>query len=336
LPAAHYSLIVVVIAAFALVFPVPEKQVRDSALAAIRSSSEIAVLGPSVVRHTSVCDRDARKMPRMLADASDRSVVDLSYPGQPITAALYVAALEAAYGRATDIVVLTTYDGFVEWPTLPYREMIFFRLLNGSFGAPIDFGWSGAWDGLLDRPTPVEQGFAYDGVVYPDARGIHAKWFEAEKARQTCPETITHDWRYLRAYTWFRGVQADPHPAMLPLMARLNDYARKRGKSLHVVMLPVNYGLLAGFNPDWATKIEERELRRRDDLRRLGISVLDLTLLLSADQFSTVWCACTHFNESGRRKVVEAISRHLSAPRQAIGAILAEDDAVNERAPRPN
>jgi hypothetical protein len=123
---------------------------------------------------------------------------------------------------------------------------------------------------------------------------------------------------------------------MPSLVARVNAHANKKGKRLHVVMLPVNYELLAGFDQSWATRVKHQERRRREDLMRLGVSVLDLTHLLSADQFSTLWCACTHFNESGRRKVVEAISRHLSAPRQAIGAILAEDDAVNERAPRPN
>jgi hypothetical protein len=276
----------------------------------------------------------------MLADASDRSVVDLSYAGQPITVSLYLAALEATYGRATDIVIITTSGGFrgsfAGWPTVPYRETIFFGLVNPSFGVPIDFRWPGIWDGLLDRPEPSQLGFEYDGVVYPDQRAINAKWLEAEKARQTCPEAITHDWEFLKAYTWRTGVQPESHPAMPSLVARVNAYANKKGKRLHVVMLPVNYELLAGFDQSWATRVKHQERRRREDLMRLGVSVLDLTHLLSADQFSTLWCACTHFNESGRRKVVEAISRHLSAPRQGVGAILAEDDAVNERAPRPN
>lgn len=329
-PAGWYVAIVIVVGVIAVILPNPSRAVRVSALAAIGSSSDIAVLGPSVVRHTSICDRDSRQLPDMLADSSGGTVTDLSYPGEPFTVAVYLAALEATYGRSTDIVLVTTYDGFVEWPTLPYRETLFFALLNPSFGAPIDLGWAGAWQGLLDRPHASNLGFEYDGVVYPNQRGIHAKWFEAEKAQQTCPETVTHDWTYLKAYTWFLRIQSEPHPAMLSIVAALNAHVSARGKTLHVVMLPVNYELLGGFDPSWPTLVRERERWKREALTRLGIKVLDLSELSPAEDFSTVWCACTHFNETGRRKVAEAIARHLSSPAPAEATAIAKERATGE------
>jgi hypothetical protein len=103
------------------------------------------------------------------------------------------------------------------------------------------------------------------------------------------------------------------------MLADLSAHIRAKGKALHVVMLPVNYDLLAGFDQDWATTIRDRQVHKIRELRKLGVSVLDLSDLVSADQFSTVWCACTHLNEVGRHKVAEAISESLSVPREAPG-----------------
>jgi hypothetical protein len=336
LPVWRYTAVVLVIAAFALLAPIPSGSVRQAALSAARSSESIAILGPSVIRHTSVCDSDQSNLAEMLADASDRSVIDLSYPGQPLLKAAYLAAFEASYGRSTDIVLTMTYDSLDDWPTLPYRELIFFQLANPSFAAAIDLRTPDTWQGLLGRPTPLDLGFEYEGTAYPDQRGIHAKWFEAEKAQSTCPETTTHDWQYLKAYTWFRWVQPDPDPAAVPIITNLDSYLRAKGKTLHVVMLPVNYKLLADFDRNWATTIRDRQWRKFQELRQRGLSVLDLSNLLSANEFSTVWCACTHFNEVGRRRVADAISKFLSLPLDVDDTDVAMETSADLSARRPD
>jgi hypothetical protein len=329
LSAWRYAAVVLVIGAFSLVAPIPSGTVRQASLTAVRSSSSIAILGPSVVRHTSACDRDHRNLAEMLAASSDRSVNDLSYPGQPLTEAVHLAALEATYGRSTDVVLTVAYDGLSGWPTIPYRDTIFFRLVNPSFALPIDVRMPGAWEGFLDRPRPAELGFEYEGTIYPDQSGIHAKWFEAEKALATCPETITHDWRYLKAYTWLIWVRPQPTPTLVPMLADLDAHLRAKSKKLHVVMLPVNYQVLASFDPNWATVIRERQAREIRKLRRRGVSVLNLSDLVSSDAFSTVWCACTHLNEIGRRKVAEAISQSLSAPSEASETVVVMENSAS-------
>src|SRR5262245_22054316 len=95
LSAWRYAAVVLVIGAISLVAPIPSGAVRQASLAAARSSSGIVILGPSVVRHTSVCDSDHRNLAEMLAASSERSVNDLSYPGQPLMEAVHLAALEA-------------------------------------------------------------------------------------------------------------------------------------------------------------------------------------------------------------------------------------------------
>src|SRR5262245_34006501 len=58
-----------------------------------RGLGQVAIIGNSVVRHVSKCDKDRRTIPEMVGDLTGHRVLDLSGPGQSMAETLNYAGL---------------------------------------------------------------------------------------------------------------------------------------------------------------------------------------------------------------------------------------------------
>ncbi|GAA0313711.1 hypothetical protein GCM10009087_25070 [Sphingomonas oligophenolica] len=276
------------------------------------TSARIAVLGPSTIDNFSICDRDRRTIPQMMADDSGAGVADISSGGQQVRDAVNLAALAARRPSITDVVLAISPASIDEPTTPPYRKAVLYRMLAPSFNGAAFATVQDLWQGLSDQPLRGQRAFTVAGRRHGDYAAVSAVKFAREYRLQGCPEPATHDVLFTHDYYWWMYVAEGSNSALPRLLARLDGDVRRQGKRLHVVLLPANMELIGRLDPRWPRIVMDRNRRFAATLRHLGIDLLDLSDQLPDAQFMQRWCACTHLAETGRRHVALAIDAHLA------------------------
>ena len=123
-----------------------------------------------------------------------------------------------------------------------------------------------------------------------------------------------------RAYYWWTHVATEPNPRLIDMMADLRDEVARRGRRLHLVLLPTNFDLLGELDRSWPGPVRRRHADWLAAAAARGLDVLDLSDLLPSDRFSTRWCACAHLDGEGRAAVAARIARFMDEPRMAAAA----------------
>lgn len=280
---------------------------------ATHTTGSITLVGSSTLTFVSACDTDRRNVSEMLADVTHRSVVDLSFGGQTISRSVNVANINSRYGHPQDIVLTVGITELDQRVTPPALELAVYTILAPFLPNVIDSDPLNFAMGLAKQPAPHELGFSFEGVSYPDYRGVIAKWFPMEKEKQTCPETTTHDPVFNKAYYWWNYVAENTRYDLLDMIADLNDAVTQRHQKLHVVLAPINYELIDQLDPTWRTNIDDRRHKFVDYLTARHVEVLDSEDGLQSDDFGTRWCACGHLMGKGRMKLVSSIAVALSS-----------------------
>jgi hypothetical protein len=311
-PAAFCAvLLAVALILFAIPYPPPGDAKRLVQIE--RTDARIAIVGPSTIFYTSICDQDTRTVPQMLSDYTGLKVLDMSVGGQPLIDSVDLSALASRSGTITDIVLPIAYPQIDDWSTPPYRKMLFFKAAVPGFSVHAAPDFEAFWSGITGKPRRLENGFTFEGTTYPDYRGLTAK-FQTEKDAMRCPEPFTHDLRFTRAYYWWTHIANGTGAQFYDLIGDLGRGLAARGKRLHVVVLPTNRDILASLQPEWPAQVAARQKALVDGLSARGLDVLDLSGQFRAAEFSGQWCACTHLSESGRRHLTQAIAARIGAP----------------------
>jgi hypothetical protein len=302
----------VAVALFLLPFPSRGQLKRLTFIAMTRA--RIVIVGPSTFDYVSICDQDKRTVPDMLAKRTGLSVLDLSVGGQPLTDSINLAAASGNAASISDIVLPLLIPQIDDWTTPPYRELVVYKAVSPRFEVFAADSLAEFWQGLTEKPSRLEQGYSFDGKVYPDYRVLAAGVFAREKDLMTCPETVTHDAEFLRSYLWWTHVAATRNQSLFGLVANLKADLTERGKRLHVVLLPANLELIGQISPAWRPIVEDKQRRLIAGLANVGVGVVDLSNLFPSSEFSSQWCACTHLSQSGRLHLARAIAQDIQSP----------------------
>src|ERR1700722_36539 len=81
----RFTCLTVLVAATVFLFPISSRRDLDLFWTASRSSADVAILGNSVVDHSSKCDAAKDTIPALVATSMAARTVDLSNPGQTMT-----------------------------------------------------------------------------------------------------------------------------------------------------------------------------------------------------------------------------------------------------------
>ncbi|MGH6812310.1 MAG: hypothetical protein ACREDM_08200 [Methylocella sp.] len=291
--------------------PWPSISLARHVIGVVRSPADVALVGASTIDHVSDCDQDRRNLAVMLGDTAGRNVLDLSDGGQPLWRSINLAALAGRYGHAKDVVLPIEFEGLDVPSVPPYRELLLYKLFNVGFSVFRSESVESFWTGISGQPQMHDRGFTFEGVTYPDYRGISAKWFAREMRAWVCPEQTTVDPAFVRAYYWWLYIAQQTNFHLLDMVGELSAYLVSHQRQLHVVILPTNFELIGQLDASWVAALRSRQDAIAQRLRDQNVDVLNLSESLDSDDFSTRWCACTHFTETGRKKVVAAISEML-------------------------
>jgi hypothetical protein len=270
----------------------------------------IAVFGNSVIDALSRCDRDRRTLLEMIADASSRHSIDLSYGGQTISEELNLSSAALRAPGIDELVVFISTTSLADYDAIDLRSALFFRL----FGTPLfsnDFlarlSRGVGLTGVVHRFEPFE----YKGRSYPDYDGVKNRYFVKERQYTACPERQGEDLGFIEAY-YYRNL-AEPNiwqQNVIDLSILAKD-ALDRRKRLVFVLSPINFGDMEALDPELAKAAR----RRRDQVLALAdannISIIDATEVAQADDFADRYCACGHLNERGRAALIDAIKEKI-------------------------
>lgn len=276
-------------------------------LSALRTQAPIVVVGNSVIRGRSICDQDLRTIPAMLAEVAGAEVLDLSKGGQTLEQSANLAAVALRNPRVARVVVALSPFAFADHGGLGLQEALMFRTVNPALeAAPL--APRIVQGTLLSGAPPVSrQAFHYKGVDYPDYEGVKRTFFGAEKQAMRCPESDGANARFVEAFHAFNYVQLPVDAAAVSLLASLNALAAPQRSRLSFTMLPVDYELMARFDPDLAAAARSRTAALLARLRAQGIDVLDLSAAAPNEAFADRWCACGHLNAAGRLRVAQGL-----------------------------
>lgn len=297
---------------FALPIP-PTEQVKWLAEAA-EANGQIAIIGPSTIDVVSQCDSDKRTVVEMLRDTVGKKVSDLSSGQEQISDAINLAAAAGNSQSITDVVLAIAFSQVDEWTTPPYRMIAAFKATNPDLDV---FSAANAQDLLagLSSATPrIQQAYEFEGKKYPPYPIISAREFSREKKLAGCPEVVTHDPEFMKSYYWWTHVQPTENTALYPLVASLDRTLARKGRKLHIVLLPTNYDLIAKLDATWPAAIRKKEAKLVDGLRSQGLKVTDLSGEFRESEFITPWCGCIHLSAAGRAHLVRAIAADIAAP----------------------
>ena len=305
------GLLVILVLAFAVFLaPVPTDQHMVEKLARlaptfVRGPRQLAVVGNSVIDHVSKCDTDTRTVAQLLR--TDGPVLDMSYGGQTFEESLSLGALALKSKSVSDIVFFVSTTGLSDHDSLDLQTSLFFRLADGAFdafnpAARLERG-VGLAAAQMDRMEP----FAYGGTTYPDYNGIKARFFDREQRHVTCPESAAVDATFVEAYNWKQLAEPTPWMPHLDDLARLEELAERRGKTLTVVLLPIDFPDIARMRPDVQTQIRRNVETFKSIMRDHRIAMLDASDILRDGQFADRYCACGHLDESGRRSLADFV-----------------------------
>lgn len=308
---------IVAIAITVMLFPLPTPGFLAARTITIAKSASardkaIAIVGNSVVDHVSACDKDRRDLPAMLAEATGRPTIDLSYGGQNIAESLSIGALALRSPGVERLVVFVSLVGLADRDAIDLQSALFFRATGQDLAATDPVARLGRGVMVIPHTQARLDGFVYEGVSYPDYNGIKARYLTAERNAMKCPETLGRNLQFIEAYYW----QAFAHyPVWEPNVAdlvRLSAMAKEAGKPISIVLLPIDLPDMNRLNPTIAKVAAERRDRLLAALRQAGVEPIDATETVGAEGFADRYCACGHLNEQGRAALIAAMARTVS------------------------
>jgi hypothetical protein len=284
----------------------------------------IAISGNSVLTHASRCDPKAATVAELLAsDHMARPVLDMSFGGQVLDETVHYAALALRRAQITDVVAMISLFSLNDWNPLDLRRLILFKAIDPAESVQsVGDRFRSAFTLEANTP-PALAAFDYRGQHYPSYDEIKARYFAAEKDRMPCPEDDGGDRNFIEAYynhSYLGGPILEQNLAMLQGLGR---DAAARGKRLHIVLLPIDYGLIESMQGDMADQIRQRAATVVTRLQQEGLSVVDLSGQVASSNFADRWCACGHLLLQGREQVSAATADALTAPKAAMRDISA-------------
>ena len=277
----------------------------------MKTRAPIAVVGSSTLVQLSPCDTDRRTVIESLADLTGHDVQDLSIGGQSLSESINLAAIAGLNSANRDVVLPLAHPYIDDWTTPPFHRLMFFKMMVPQFDVFRAASTTDFLEGFTNQPLKIEQSYTFEGHHYPDYRVLATGTFLNEKQNQTCPEMVTHDWDFSRSYYWWTHVAKQENPSLSPLIGDLADVLGRRGRRLHVVVLPTNLDLLGKFDPEWPKAVLKQQQDLIAELSKRSVDVIDLSQAFSGDEFTTQWCACIHFNQKGRLHLASAIAADL-------------------------
>jgi hypothetical protein len=308
-----YVLFILVIAALTFGAPVPQPKVLLSSERAFFGRSSLAISGSSLVNATSNCDRDSRNLAVMLGHNYGAPALDLSYGMQTLNESVNFAAMAIRNPHVQQIVVALPLTSFGGWDENDLHEYLFFRAVNPALPAEtlVERMRAGAFQG--GHIDPVLREFQYRGTRYPDYNGLKALYFARAKAAMGCPESDGGNVAFLEAYYDHQYVGLKLREENFGLIASLSQSARRSGKEVYVVMMPLDYELMKRLNPSIVDGARSQVAYVTGRLRLLDVDVVDISDTLSNSDFADRWCGCGHLQETGRSKVAAMIADALKA-----------------------
>jgi hypothetical protein len=281
-------------------------------LRAIRTDASIAVVGNSVVDHSSKCDRVSASIPELLSVYSGMRVVDLSSSGQLLEESSAYAGIVLRNSGVTTIVVLLSYASLADNWAPSLQRASFLDVLSVGKPFPLDAVVRGA-GGIRGRVLRAHEAFEYNGTKYPDYEGIKARYLETERAAMPCPENNGINRSFIEAYYYHLYHQAAPDDHNLAALVNLSTEARDHGKRVLIAIMPIDYELIDSLDLNKSLQLRQRVWQVVKTLRESGLEVIDSSATLPNDRFADRWCACGHLLLAGRSSVAQMLAPLLGS-----------------------
>jgi hypothetical protein len=265
---------------------------------AARNTQDVLIVGNSVIKTPSHCDDDPRSIAQMLAADLNQPVLDLSRGGMQLDQELALIKT-STLGRAGRQIVL---------PLAINDQLLASKVPTTGHDA-----WLMHMTGSVPRGEPAPPA-TYKGVWYGNYADYAAKYFPLEKAAAQCPElnvldTLFVEFMYWRNFAHQKDFSSDKQPWVKKFQS-----IQRSGNHLLVAIFPYNREMVRTyFGTAEADRIDAEVGQVVAYLRNEGIPTLDLSTKLASSDFTDLWCACGHLNQSGRRKVSQALADGIKA-----------------------
>jgi hypothetical protein len=309
------GLVAAALAVFAL--PIPFEyypSFKDSNLRrTLKPGSDTVIFGASTIDGKSHCDTDRRSIAAMASQSLGKTIINASYTGQAFEDSVQFAALAAKAPGIKTVVLTSIWGGLGEDRLLSLHNYVVFRELNPELKVAGPFHYFQKLSDLKGASAKVEQAFSFRGERYQGLDSFNRTLFVKESAARTCPENDGQDQKAIAAVYYRRLMADDASPANLALISSLNQAMARKGKSLVMVMLPINVDRLAQIDPTWPTVLRDRRARWIGQLQAQGVRVVDLSETLPNGRFIDRWCGCAHYSQEGRKQVAEDLAKVLKA-----------------------
>jgi hypothetical protein len=296
-----------------LVFFMPFGNWRDFKMLAMiaTSSAPTYIGGNSVLKHMSLCDSDRRYISAMTSEASASPLLDISYGGQSLREQIAYLGFAVRNPKSQTLIASASIVDFDPAPEASLRRRWLLDIINpaGEFSAKGGAGSLAQF--ILGKDLPLD--FEYLGERYPSYDYVKRKYFSVERDNAKCPEGNGVNGGFVEAIYFGTYAKNFTDTAAVRLVADLAKIAKSRSRRFLLVLQPIDFELIEGMHVDWVKAIREKRDRVKVALATAGVEVVDLTELLSNDDFADRWCACGHLQDRGRRSVAKKISEHLRA-----------------------
>jgi hypothetical protein len=305
--------ILLVAALVVFLFPIGNATDQSRAINALTRSSPVVMVGNSVIDHSSKCDANSLSIAALLSQQLASPVSDLSSSGQIFDESIAYAGIALRNRHASTIIVPLSFFSFMDDGALSLQRTAFFNLLSA---APAGLSISLSRSGLLGRDLTVHAPFRYANRDYPGYEGIKTQYFQRERNAMSCPEDDGKDRDFLRAYYNRVYASLPVRAENAEAVANFSSAARARDVQAWIVLLPIDYDLVARMNSGDADRVRRNVAELISDLKRRGVNIVDATDIASNDEFADRWCACGHMQYSGRLKTAQAIAKAISEQRR--------------------
>jgi hypothetical protein len=313
-----FVLILAVVAVITLCAPFDPK-LASLMLRAWSTSAPVSIVGNSVLSHASRCDSDPRTLPQMLAADIGQSVLDISFPGQLLDPAVNLAAIALRNPHTRTVVVPVSLFELIQWDGLSWRDYMLFRLINPAIAArSLRARLLGPDD--IATSHPLYSAFTYAGKDYPDYNLLKATYLGPESTTMPCPENDGVNRNFIAANYYHTYFEFPLASGSVKMLASLGEEARRRGRSLLVVLMPIDEELIAQLGVAGAASLQGTVTQALDALTSRGLHVLDLSSSVANADFADRWCACGHLLDDGRVAVAQRIGHQLMDSARTIAA----------------
>ena len=306
----QFLVVFAIVVAVAVCVPFDLKQTPLLA-EALTGRNKVSIIGNSVLSHTSRCDRDSRSLVSILADDLRQPVLDLSFNGQSLSEAANFAAASLKNPHIQTVIFPVSLFEFVDWDTDPIRTYALFKLLNPDLDAASLTERVLSPGRFSGQESSLHAAFDYDGIHYPDYDGIKQRYMSYERDMMRCPEDNGVNLNFVAASYHHILMQFPILDKPLSLVSSLGKDAAQRRKSLVVVILPIDFELIAKLGVPDLNALRTKVDHVVQTLSADGLRVVDLSASLHNNDFADRWCACGHLVETGRQLTAEKIVQHM-------------------------